>query len=62
MNLTVTRLAHDAFFILTGSAQTTRDFHWIERHIGADEHAALADVTSAYSVISVMGPVTLKRR
>ena len=40
------------FFILTGSAQATRDFAWIERHIGADEHAALVDVTSAYSVLS----------
>ncbi len=32
------------FFIVTGSAQTTRDFAWIERAIGADEHAALVDV------------------
>ncbi|HET9047242.1 MAG TPA: FAD-dependent oxidoreductase [Casimicrobiaceae bacterium] len=55
-DLTITRVADDTFFILTGSAQTTRDFHWIERHIAPDEHAALVDVTSAYSVISVMGP------
>jgi len=55
-DLTVTRLAPDTFFILTGSAQTTRDFHWIERHIGDDAHAVLVDVTSAYSVVSVMGP------
>ncbi len=55
-DLTITRLAHDAFFILTGSGQTTRDASWIERHIGADEFAALVDVTSAYSVISLMGP------
>src|SRR3989442_3274904 len=55
-DLTITRIAGDTFFILTGSAQTTRDFAWIERHIGADEHAALVDVTSASSVISVMGP------
>ncbi len=55
-DLTITRVAVDTFFILTGSAQTTRDGHWIERHIGADRHAALVDVTSAYSVISVMGP------
>jgi len=55
-DLTITRVAADTFFILTGSAQTTRDFHWIERHIAPDEHAALVDVTSAWSVISVMGP------
>jgi glycine cleavage system aminomethyltransferase T/glycine/D-amino acid oxidase-like deaminating enzyme len=55
-DLTITRVAEDAFFILTGSAQTTRDIDWIARHIAVDEHAALVDVTSAYSVISVMGP------
>jgi 4-methylaminobutanoate oxidase (formaldehyde-forming) len=55
-DLTITRVAADTFFILTGSAQTTRDFAWIERHIGAELHASLVDVTSASSVISVMGP------
>jgi 4-methylaminobutanoate oxidase (formaldehyde-forming) len=55
-DLTITRLAADAFFILTGSAQATRDADWIERHIGESEFAALVDVTSAFSVLSVMGP------
>ncbi|HEY7944748.1 MAG TPA: FAD-dependent oxidoreductase [Casimicrobiaceae bacterium] len=55
-DLTLTRTAADAFFILTGSAQATRDADWIGRHIGDDTFAALVDVTSAYSVISVMGP------
>ncbi|MFO1414391.1 MAG: FAD-dependent oxidoreductase [Burkholderiales bacterium] len=55
-DLTITRLARDTFFILTGSGQATRDAAWIERHIGPDEFAALVDVTGAYSVISLMGP------
>jgi 4-methylaminobutanoate oxidase (formaldehyde-forming) len=55
-DLTIVRLATAEFFIITGSAQTTRDFAWIERAIRTDEHAALVDVTNAYSVISVMGP------
>ena len=55
-DLTITRLAPDTFFILTGSAQATRDADWINRHLRADEFAALVDVTSAYSVLSVMGP------
>jgi heterotetrameric sarcosine oxidase gamma subunit len=55
-DLTVIRLAPSEFFIVTGSAQPTRDTAWIERHIGADEHATLVDVTGGYSVISVMGP------
>jgi 4-methylaminobutanoate oxidase (formaldehyde-forming) len=55
-DLTITRLAHDTFFILTGSAQATRDADWINRHTGESEFAALVDVTSAWCVISVMGP------
>jgi glycine cleavage system aminomethyltransferase T/glycine/D-amino acid oxidase-like deaminating enzyme len=55
-DLTITRLAPDRFFILTGSAQATRDADWINRHRREDEFAVLVDVTSAYSVLSVMGP------
>ena len=57
-DLTITRLRDDEFFIVTGSGQATRDFAWIERHIGPSQHAALVDVTSAYSVVSLMGPRT----
>ncbi len=55
-DLTVLRVSEREFFLLTGSAQATRDFSWIERHIEPDEHASLVDVTGAWSVISVMGP------
>jgi glycine cleavage system aminomethyltransferase T/glycine/D-amino acid oxidase-like deaminating enzyme len=55
-DVTITRLAHDTFFIMTGSAQATRDASWLNRHVGSGEFAALVDVTSAYSLISVMGP------
>jgi 4-methylaminobutanoate oxidase (formaldehyde-forming) len=55
-DLTITRTAPGEFFIVTGSAQTTRDFAWIEHHIRDDEHASLVDVTSGWSVVSVMGP------
>ena len=55
-DLTVTRLSRDEFFVVTGSAQATRDFAWIERHIEPDEHASLVDVTGAWCVLSVMGP------
>ncbi len=54
-DVTITRLAGDAFFILSGSGQATRDAAWIERHIG-DAVAVLVDVTSAYALLSVMGP------
>ena len=57
-DLTVIRLAADQYYIITGTAQTTRDFDWINRNIGSAERAELVDVTGAYSVIGVMGPNT----
>lgn len=46
----------ESFLIVTGSAQTVRDFDWIARHIGAGQHALLTDVSALYCVLSVMGP------
>jgi 4-methylaminobutanoate oxidase (formaldehyde-forming) len=54
-DLTVARLGEDAFYIVTGTAEATRDADWIRRHAG-DAHAVLTDVTSAWSILSVMGP------
>ena len=50
------RLAPDTFLILTGTAQATRDAHWIRRHIPTSARAVLTDVTSGYAVIGVAGP------
>jgi 4-methylaminobutanoate oxidase (formaldehyde-forming) len=55
-DLTVARLGADAFLILTGSAQATRDLDWIRRHIPDGASAVVTDVTSAYAVLAVMGP------
>jgi heterotetrameric sarcosine oxidase gamma subunit len=55
-DLTVMRQAPDRFLIVTGSAQTVRDFDWISRHITPDDHATLTDVSALTSVLSVMGP------
>ena len=55
-DLTVIRLAETKFLIITGSAQTVRDQDWIGRHIPAEAHAVLTDVSAMYSVLSVMGP------
>jgi glycine cleavage system aminomethyltransferase T/glycine/D-amino acid oxidase-like deaminating enzyme len=54
-DLTAMRLAEDEYLIVTGTVQATRDKDWIARHIG-DAFATIADVTSAWTVISVMGP------
>ena len=55
-DLTVIREKTDRFLIVTGSAQTTRDMDWINRHIHPTEHAILTDVSAMFCVLSVMGP------
>jgi heterotetrameric sarcosine oxidase gamma subunit len=57
-DLTVTRLADDAFMITTAAARQTRDFAWLRRHLPDDARAWLTDVTSAYAVIGLMGPAS----
>jgi len=55
-DLTVTRLAADAYLVVTGSAQSTRDLDWIRRHLPDDARVAVTDVTDAWAVLGVMGP------
>jgi heterotetrameric sarcosine oxidase gamma subunit len=55
-DLTIARLARDKFLIITGSAQPMRDLDWIGKHIAPDAHVTLADVTSGWTVLSLMGP------
>ncbi|MBV9523382.1 MAG: aminomethyltransferase family protein, partial [Alphaproteobacteria bacterium] len=55
-DLTVTRLAEDRFYIVTGTGFATHDFSWIERSIPDGLEAQLVDVTSASAVLSLMGP------
>jgi 4-methylaminobutanoate oxidase (formaldehyde-forming) len=55
-DLTVARLAGDAFYIVTGTGFATHDFAWIRRNIAAGLDARLVDVTSSYAVLALMGP------
>ncbi|MDE2296238.1 MAG: FAD-dependent oxidoreductase [Gammaproteobacteria bacterium] len=55
-DLTITRLAHDAFMIVGGAETETRDVDWLRRHIEPGANCVLTNVTSGYGVISVMGP------
>ena len=55
-DLTVTRLTADAYLIVTGSAQGTRDLDWIRRHLPAGARATVTEVTGAYAVLGLMGP------
>jgi len=55
-DLTVTRIAEDCFLIVSAAETETKDFNWLNRNIPANSHCVATNVTSAMSVISVMGP------
>jgi len=55
-DLTVTRLARERFYIVTGTGFATHDFDWIRRSIPQGLDATLVDVTSAYAMLALMGP------
>ena len=55
-DVTVTRLSEDKYFMVSGSAQTTRDMGWIKSNIPDGSHCVVTDVSSGYAVFGVMGP------
>ena len=57
-DLTVARLAEDRYYIVTGTGFATHDFDWIARQIPAGHDAQLVDMTSAYAVLALMGPLS----
>ena len=55
-DLTVTRIAEDRFWIVSGASQTIKDLHWLKMNIGEDEFCCVSDITNAWAVLGVMGP------
>jgi len=55
-DVTVTRLAEDRFWVVTGGAVGMHDLAWMRRHLPADGSAHIADLTSAYCCVGVWGP------
>ncbi len=55
-DITVTRLAEDKFFVVSPGACGARDYDYINRHINPDDFVTLTEVTSAYTMLAVMGP------
>ena len=53
-DLTVTRLGAQRFYIVTGAGFGVHDADWIGRHLPDD--AWLAEVTSGFAVLNLMGP------
>ncbi|MBG1233245.1 GcvT family protein [Aestuariivirga litoralis] len=55
-DVTVVRVKPDEYYIVTGTGYATHDFDWIARNIPKGMNAQLFDVTSASSVLVLMGP------
>ncbi len=55
-DLTITRLAEDRFYVVTGSGFGIRDRDTIERNLPAGAAVSIADVTTSRAVIALMGP------
>jgi sarcosine dehydrogenase len=55
-DLTVTRLANDHYYIVTGTGFRTHDSHWIKDHAPRGTDFALRDVTEDIGTLSLMGP------
>ncbi|MFZ9629600.1 MAG: GcvT family protein [Ilumatobacteraceae bacterium] len=55
-DLTVARVADDEFYLVTGTGFATHDLDWIQRNLPAGANAQVVDVTSAWSVLALMGP------
>ena len=55
-DFTVTRLAHDRFRIVTGTAFGQHDLAWIRQHIPDDGSVQVEDQTSAYACFGIWGP------
>ena len=55
-DLTITRLAEDRYYIVTGSGFAVHDGNWVARHMPTDGSVVLRDVTSARAVINLCGP------
>jgi 4-methylaminobutanoate oxidase (formaldehyde-forming) len=55
-DLTITRLAEDRFYLVTGSGLAVHDRNWIETHMPRDGSVALRDVTSGRAVLNLCGP------
>jgi glycine cleavage system aminomethyltransferase T/glycine/D-amino acid oxidase-like deaminating enzyme len=55
-DLTVMRLAHDRFRVVTGGAHGMVDRKWFADRMPADGTASVVDLTSAYTTVGIWGP------
>jgi 4-methylaminobutanoate oxidase (formaldehyde-forming) len=57
-DLTITRLGEQEFLLVTGDILQRVTPSWLRRNTQAGEHCQFADVTSAYTLLSLQGPLS----
>ena len=55
-DLTITRLAEDRFWVLTGGGTGMSDLYWIRRNAPTDGSVYVEDVSSKYTSVGLWGP------
>lgn len=55
-DVTICRTGEEEFLVVTAAVQRIRDLAWLKDHARAAGHVAVADVSSGYVTLSVMGP------
>jgi 4-methylaminobutanoate oxidase (formaldehyde-forming) len=55
-DLTITRVAEDRFYVVTGTGFAVRDRGWIADHLPRNGDVAMTDVTSSRAVLNLCGP------
>ncbi|HEY5740795.1 MAG TPA: FAD-dependent oxidoreductase [Gammaproteobacteria bacterium] len=55
-DLTVTRVGEDEYYLVTGTGFATHDLDWIRRNLPQGLDVRVDDVTTAWAVLSLMGP------
>jgi 4-methylaminobutanoate oxidase (formaldehyde-forming) len=56
VDLTVSRLDKDKFQLVSSWSIQTHVLTWLKRHIPAEAHVSVTDVTSGYALINIQGP------
>jgi len=55
-DVTVSRIEHQKFWVVTGSGFIANDLAWLQMHIEQDEDVTLRDITLEWACLAVWGP------
>jgi len=55
-DVTITRLDDERFLVVSPATAQRRDYQWLRTHLPRDQRVVVTDVTSAETVLGLMGP------